>query len=158
MGAAWWVLGFLLSGAPVWWCVVPVLVALAIFAWARAVFRGCAPRSAEEERRIGKLIGRWSAAEGVGIGVAAFVLGSIGEAAFIPSAIAVIVGLHFFPLARGVPMGMYYLTGAALLAAGVGTLAAPAVFGVRALGLVCGVVLWGTALGLVLRARRGLTW
>jgi hypothetical protein len=60
--------------------------------------------------------------------------------------------MHFLPLARGMPRQLYYATGVAMIAAGVADILAPGEFGVRALGVACGVVLWGTSVGMVVEA------
>ncbi len=154
MAAVWCELGFFLTRVPLAWFVVPPVVSVAVFMAARRVFARLPARSAEEERRIRRLVGLWSAAEGIGFAVVGTVLANTGLAALIPAALAIIVGLHFLPLARGTPNLLYYATGIAMMGAGVADMLAPAEFGVLALTVACGAVLWATAMGIVLEAGR----
>jgi hypothetical protein len=73
-----------------------------------------------ESRRIGRLVGLWSGAEGLAILLAAIILGNLGEFSLFTPVLSVIVGAHFFPLARGIPMRLYYLTGGLLMVLGTG--------------------------------------
>lgn len=156
MAAVWCELGFFLTRAPVAWFVVPPIISVVVFMAARRVFARLPARSAEEERRIGRLIGLWSAAEGIGFAIVGTALANTGLPALIPAALAVIVGMHFLPLARGMPNRLYYATGIAMIGAGVANILAPDGFGVRALTVACGAVLWVTAIGIVAEAgRRG---
>ena len=154
MAAVWCELGFLLTRVPVAWFLVPPLVSAAVFLAARRVFARLPARSAEEQRRIGRLVGLWSAAEGIAFAVVGTVLTNTGSAALIPAALAVIVGAHFLPLARGMPNRLYYATGTAMIAAGAAGVLAPGEFSVLALTVACGAVLWVTATGLVAEAAR----
>lgn len=54
--------------------------------------------------------------EGLAIGVAVFVLVRLGQPEWIPATVALIVGLHFFPLASAFGVRMYHATGALLCA------------------------------------------
>jgi len=54
--------------------------------------------------------------EGIAIALAVVLLGRYGMGTFIPAVVALIVGLHFFPLAGLYGVKVYYLTGAALCA------------------------------------------
>ena len=65
---------------------------------------------------------------------------------------AIIVGLHFFPLARGIPVRIYHATGAGLLAVGAAGLLLPASDRPLVSGMGAALVLWGTALMIVLRS------
>lgn len=89
-------------------------------------------------------------AEGVGIGVVAVICVSLGYPEWIPAAVALIVGLHFFPLARLFRMPLYYFTGAALCVVSAATMIlAPLLNSSDAVwfalpGLGSGLVLWTT--------------
>lgn len=146
-------LGFFLTRAPWAWFLVPAVVSASLVLVARRAWARLPARSAEEERRIGRLVGLWSAAEGIGFAVVGTILANTGLAALIPAALAVIVGLHFLPLARGIPNRLYYATGVAMIAAGLADMLAPGEFGVRALGVSCGVVLWASAMGMLVSQR-----
>ncbi len=82
--------------------------------------------SAAERRRLGRLIGIWSAAEGVAILVGINIAINLGNDHAVMPVIAIAVGLHFIPLARYVPAPSYYVTGALLTVAGLVGLALPA--------------------------------
>ena len=97
--AIWFALGML--GAGLGWGVallgVP-LSAITICA-AKQAQRGAVPRSAAEEKRIRTVIGCASAFEGVMIPVACIACAALGRPDLTLAAIAVIVGLHFLPMA-----------------------------------------------------------
>ena len=97
------------------------------------------------QKRIGRLVGWASATEGVAILIAVNVLINIGLGAYQLCAIAVIVGLHFIPLARLPFAGVYYVTAAAMVAlGGLGCLLGEAVRPL-AVGAGCAAILWLTA-------------
>jgi hypothetical protein len=120
----WWIVGLRAAGhGPALLYLVPVLVAVAL----GSVFgglthrRGASPSAADpaEEARRGRLVGWASAAEGIVIFIASNVLVNIGHRDAIAPVIALVVGAHFVPLARGLPAPAYYLTAGALLCLGV---------------------------------------
>lgn len=80
--------------------------------------RGGRAAAPEERRHRGRIVGIASAVEGVAIIAAVAVLGKLGRRDLIAPAAAIIVGLHFLPLARWLPAPIYYLTGALLVAVG----------------------------------------
>ena len=144
MAAIWCLLGLVLTQAPLVWFAAPLLVSSAFILVARGRLRSAPPRSVAEEQRVGKIMGRCIAFEGVGITLTATVLANTGLAAFIPADIAVFVGLHLLPMARGLPVRLYYATAGLMIAAGVSNVLEPSQFGIRPLSLTCGVVLWLT--------------
>ena len=83
---------------------------------------------------------------------------------WIPPLVALAVGLHFLPLARLFRRPLYYVTGAALCAVCVGTIAfMPPQWGARHLqgwllsaGLGSGTVLWLSVLWMLIQSGRGL--
>ena len=117
----WWVVGLRAAGhGPALVFLVPLGVAAALVFAARRPLREPASRAigpAEEARR-GRLVGWASAAEGVGIFVAANVLVNTGHRDALAPVIALIVGAHFVPLARGLPAPAYYVTAGALVGLG----------------------------------------
>jgi hypothetical protein len=120
----WWIVGLRAAGhGPALLYIVPIVAAAVLGGvyWGVTHRRGAAGGavdSAEEARR--RRLVRWaSAAEGVGIFVAANVLVNIGHRDAIAPTIALIVGAHFVPLARGLPAPAYYLTAGALVGLGV---------------------------------------
>lgn len=76
----------------------------------------------EDERRIGRVVGIASGLEGLLIGVSCLVLANTVGMSFVAPIIAIIVGLHFIPLARWLPERLYYATSALLVALGIGGL------------------------------------
>lgn len=119
-GVIWWVVGLRATGQPSLLTYgVPLAVAVAITA---ACLRGrvAEPETDEERRRRGRLVGIASAAEGVAIFIVVNVLVNVGLRDEVAPAIALIVGLHFLPLARWLPARPYYVTAATLAALGLG--------------------------------------
>jgi hypothetical protein len=112
--AIWGIIGLYNFHAPVWAQLAPVLVtaAITLMVW-RA--RPGKVRSKAEERRIGRLLTRASAAEGIGILVVVNVVTWVGRPDLAAASVAAVVGLHFLPLARGLPATRYYITAAAML-------------------------------------------
>ena len=120
------------------------------------------PRNTSEESRArGKTQGRRFllvfGVEFASIFVAANLLGIAGLEGFIPPVIALIVGLHFLPLAAVFGVRLYYLTG--VLISVVATVALVALlFGVTlggefgwavVVGIATALILWATALGIL---------
>jgi len=69
----------------------------------------------EEQRRAGRTFGRVNAAQWAAIVLIAVVLGRLHLDAYTPAAVTVVVGLHFFPLARLFRSPQHHVTGAALV-------------------------------------------
>jgi hypothetical protein len=149
-----WIAAILLSrGCPLWMLAVPGLVSAACIALA---YRWPEPpRSEEEGKRIGRLIGLWTAFEGVAIPVSIVVLQNTGGADAIPSAVAIIVGIHFLGIGRGLSRRAYLALGAGLILAGLLGLLLPAPQRLTAVGAVSACLLWGTALLVCSKLRRG---
>lgn len=147
MGAIWAMVGLDYAGVPPVWWAAPVVIAGAIVALVVQRSRGLVPPPAAEGRRIGRLVGIWSGVEGVAIFVAINVCINLQRPDWVVPAICVIVGLHFLPLARGLPVRLYYATGAAMTVLGLLgladlTLLAPAMM----VAFGAALLLWGTAL------------
>lgn len=114
-GVIWWIVGLRASGQPSLLIYgVPLAAAVAV---AAAFLRGRAaePETVESKRRD-RLVGIASAAEGVAIFVVANVLVNVGQRDEVAPAVALIVGLHFLPLARWLPARPYYVTAVTLVA------------------------------------------
>ena len=132
--------------------VLPVLISAVLAFYGAGRFQ---PKlSSTDGGRIWKLVGRWSALQGAAIFLAAQVLGRMGRPALIAPVIAVIVGLHFIPLARGIPRTKYYVTAASLVAAGLIAMALPRQIGPTAASAAAALILWATAISLLADARR----
>ena len=158
----WWVVGLRAAGhgsALVY--PVPALAAavLAVVYWAgtrrggAARPDGDAARAAADAARRGRIVGWASGAEGVAIFLAAVVLGKTGHQNALAPVVALIVGAHFVPLARGLPAPAYYATAAALAVLGVAGLAIADL--PTRLTVVCAgaaAVLWLTAVSALRRS------
>ena len=147
--AIWGFLALHLSGQVAWMQAVPIAVSLVLILAALAGGRHAVPPSPEERRRIGRAVMLWSAIEGVIIFGGVNFLGNTGHTDWTMAFIAVVVGLHFFPLARSLRVPLYWLTGLGLIGVAVASLALVP-FGVAqnaTIGLGCAMVLWLTAFG-----------
>jgi hypothetical protein len=98
-----------LGGATV---LLALLVGAAAWTLLRAARVQASPESSSE---LGKAFGIIFAAQGVGIGVGSGVLAGFGQARWIAPWVAVVVGLHFFPLAHLLKLFFDYVLGAAIL-------------------------------------------
>jgi hypothetical protein len=141
--AAWAVAGTLLGQAPEWWFALAAAISAALVLLARR-----APGLTASPPHVRRLVRAWSAAEGIAMLAATVVLANLGRQEAIPPVLAIIVGLHFLPLAKGIPVRLYYATGAALIALGAAGLVAPALSPV-VVGWTAAAVLWASALLLI---------
>jgi hypothetical protein len=157
-----WVLVPLLQwvGRPVW-AVGAAAVALAIlevlaaarFFSARQLPKGDAVAAARG-KRIGMWFGIIFTLEGALIGLGAVLLSRNGLGVWIPSMAALVVGLHFLPLARLFGVPLYFWTGAGAVAVVVFTAFLPeASTRLLLLGLGMGAVLWASAAGALYQVR-----
>ena len=120
-GALWWFLGLALSGHGGLASLAPGLAAaaaLVVIAWRQPPLPE--QGSDADRRRVNRVVGIASGAEGVGILVAVNVVANLGRPDLVMPAVAIVVGLHFLPLARWLPAPGYYLTGLLMCALGVG--------------------------------------
>jgi hypothetical protein len=117
--AIWFLVGAAGSGrgSPLTYGIGLVVSAVIIVAAWRQQSRS-PPQNEGEARRTGRLIGIASAIEGAVIFVGANVLANIGRRGFIAPMVAIVVGLHFLPLARWLPAASYYATAVVLVAIG----------------------------------------
>lgn len=148
--AIWGAIGLSPLGRPA--MAIPVAVSVALIGWASRL--DLPERDAAERRRIGRVIALWSSIQGVAI-FATFALCpryGIPDAA-VPM-LAIIVGLHFLPLARGIPVQVYYATGTAMIAVGAAALLLPPAIRYPATGIPCALILWSSCLTLIARGRR----
>lgn len=119
--------------------LVPVAISVGLLWWSRQ--RQMPERTAEQNVRIRRLVLIWTGIELVAILIAYGYLSKIGHAGIIAPVIAIIVGLHFFPLARGIPSPTYIATASAMIfAGGTGLAFPPAVT-----CFVAALVLWATS-------------
>ena len=145
-GMVWAIMGLRISGAPDMLWLGPIAIGIALIILVLRRSRGMAPPPAEEGKRIGKLVGIWSAVEGVGIFLAINICSNVGRPDLIMASICLIVGLHFVPLARGLPVPLYYTSAALLSGLGIAGLVASAIAGPAIVAIGAALVLWGTVL------------
>jgi hypothetical protein len=141
--AIWGAAGVLVGNRPEAWIALPIVVSAVVltYAWGRPEAK------VEKGPHVGRLVGIWSGVEGAAMFVAANVLINTHHRDALMPAFAIIVGLHFLPLARGIPVRSYYLTGAALVAVGAIALLAP-LNGPLFVGVAAAVILWASAIAL----------
>ncbi len=121
----WWIVGLQIADhSPALVYPLPLLaaVALAGVAWRLVHRQQATPEAtvdANEHARRDKLVAWASALEGLALFfVAGVLLPSTGHRDLTVSAVALIVGAHFVPLARGLLAPAYYATAAALMGLG----------------------------------------
>ena len=111
----------------------------------------------EEQRRAGRTFGRVNAVQWAAIIVIAVVLGRLHLDAYTPAAVTVVVGLHFFPLARLFRSSQHHVTGAALMVWGLGCLLlVPRDVLQSTTGFGTGTILWTAAAVTLVRSFRQL--
>ena len=121
--AIWWVVGAAVAGRSsllLYAVGLATSAVLVLLGWRRA--RQATDASDERSHR-GRVVGIASAVEGVMILVAVNVLAIMGRRDLTAPVVAIIVGLHFAPLARWLPAPIYYLTGALLVVVGLASAA-----------------------------------
>jgi hypothetical protein len=146
--ALWAWVGLRFSGVATGLTLVPFAVSLALLAYGwRAA--GMVPAGGS---RVGRVVGLWSTIEVVALLITANLLEKLHRPDLMMPCGAIIVGLHFFPLARGIPVRLYHATGAGLVIVGLAGLLLPATDRAIVVGMGAALVLWATALLIVLRA------
>jgi hypothetical protein len=94
----------------------------------------------------------WSSVgEGVGLFVAANLVVNLHQPWLMMPAVALVVGLHFLPIAYAASFRPFYLLGSVLIAAALVGIAVPAPLGGGIAGLAAGLALWVAAVGAVRR-------
>ncbi len=150
MAALWCVGALYFSRLPLWWSVPAVAISAAILLGTRHA--SDATQDADRAH-VGRLVAIWSSAEGVAIFLAANILINLHMAERLLPTMAIIVGLHFMPLARGIPARVYYWSGAALVLVGAMGWLLPPDDAPLATGLLAAATLWGSALASAKRGR-----
>jgi hypothetical protein len=161
---SFWVFVVLLvwAGRPPGLLLLAVLVAvgLALASVWRFLAAARAPNpddaeAARKGRASGVVFGVIFGVEGALIGVGAAVLSGLGLGLLIPFFTALVVGLHFLPLARVFSVPLYAWTGGvlSLLAVGCALLPVDPSLRLRALGLTVGATLWLTATAALYKTR-----
>ncbi|MFI4974061.1 MAG: hypothetical protein ACHP84_05945 [Caulobacterales bacterium] len=139
-----------LAASP-WTWPTPLLVSAGVIVFCSRFAAAPNAPSPEEAGRTNRLVALWSTVEAVAILIAVIALQRVGAARLIGPAIALIVGLHFLPLARGLPLRAYYATGAALIVVSVAAMLLPGGYPLPAAGAGAALVLWITSLAIAFR-------
>jgi hypothetical protein len=109
--AVWWIAGVVVGQQFIGLAAIgPAISAVMILA-ARARLRGAPVEDAAERKRRGRIVAWAASLEGVAIAIASNVLVQTGLGTYAFPAVAVIVGLHFLPMAKLLPVKVYYLSG-----------------------------------------------
>jgi hypothetical protein len=151
--ALWGVAALISLDAPRATLLLPLALSFMFAVGGRTAFQGL-KSPPEEMRRIRSLVRFYSAFEMLLIIAAVFLLGGAHLPQFIAPAICVIVGAHFIPLARGIPLQTYYATGAALITAGLVGTALPQRMGSLFVSSSAALMLWATALAVWVQVSR----
>ncbi len=133
-------------GLPLWLFVVPAVFSAAIAWWCLARAGDMAAPPPEVARDIGRIVGLWSTVEAVLIAIAVIVLVRLGRPELIAPIVAVIVGLHFIPLAHTLGVQPYYWTAAGLVVVAAVALALPLRPTLAVAGVGAAAVLYVTSL------------
>jgi hypothetical protein len=131
--------------------LIPVFVFVAVAAVAARLIGRAAPGAYDTGAKAGKIIARASIAEGAGITLVALTLANIGRNDLVLPGIAVIVGLHFLPMAYAIPFRAFYIIAALLLAAAAVGFVLRQPEGSIVTGLAGALILWAAS---VLALRR----
>jgi len=146
-GALWAFLALHTIGQPLWMQVMPFAVSVALALAALNNDRNGPQPTVQERKRRGRVVMLWSFVEGLAIFAGINVLQNTGHADWTVALVAAVVGLHFFPLAMGLRVPLYWATGLGLLAvAAAGVVLVPAGLTQDAtIGIGCAAVLYLTA-------------
>lgn len=147
--ALWAWVGLRLAGVALDLTFVPFAVSLALLAWS---WRAAGMVRAVRGSHVGKVVGLWSTIEVVALLIAANLLEHYHRPDLMLPIGATIVGLHFFPLARGIPVKIYHATAVGLVLVGLAGLIVPSADRPIVVGMGAALVLWATALIIILRA------
>jgi hypothetical protein len=149
--ALWGVAAIMVGHLPEWLVFVPMAISGALLVWASRHPVGTG--NPVEGNHVGRLVAIASALEVIAIVITQNVLIKLHLQTALLPAVVIIVGLHFFPLARGIPVPIYYRTGGALVAVGLLALLLPSPVSAIAAGLGAALVLWSSGIVLVTRGR-----
>lgn len=129
------------SVTSLWLLALPVLIAAGVIGAAVRRLRSH-PGGYPRPDRIGRIIGWASAGEGIGIFLAVNVVINLGRPDLVLPVIALVVGLHFLPMAYAIPHRAFYVDGAALLLVSAIGFAVPQPAGTVVTGVAAALVLW----------------
>ncbi len=148
----WGVIGLAGFGWPA--KAVPTAISVMVITWASRI--PAPERTAADAKRIGRLIGIWTMVEGIAIFATFALTPVLGMPDAAVPILAIVVGLHFLPIARGIPTPVYYATGSAMIATGAIALLLPAADRHAATGIPCAIILWASCVAIGQRSQRGI--
>ncbi len=152
--AIWWTVGVVSSGrgsALLDAAGILISALMVALSWRDT---GLSSTTVAERRRRGRAVGIASAIEGALIVLAVIMLTRLGRRELIAPAVAIIVGLHFLPLAYWLAAPIYYLTAGLLVVVGLSGSGVPDLpTRVFTVGVGAAVALWLSCGVVVLRAR-----
>lgn len=148
-GSAWmyWAVAFSGHPTPIWFSAVSLpAITLTIWAILRILaFRHLLSSAADLQhwRTSRKFLWIDSVVEWVLVGVGTFLLSRIGRYDLIPQLFGLIIGLHFFPIAKVFQLPRYYWVGATMIAGEISSLFIPRGDIRNIIGCACiGLTLW----------------
>jgi hypothetical protein len=161
-GGLWFILTLVFQPARSAWTIPAasvttfVLLVVCVLRWAASANMPDShdPAATAKGKRAGMIFGIIFGLEGGLIALVSVLLGRSSLGDWIPVAVALIVGVHFIPLAYVFEMPVYYWTGGLSILGILGCLLIHGV-GPRLLcvGMVMGTALWSTTLLLLVRTR-----
>lgn len=147
----WCVAGVIGGGLPLAALFVPIVISVTLIVWG---YRATATVSEVRNPKIGRIVGIWSAVEGVAIFLAINICRNIGAPDAVLPMVAIIVGLHFLPLAHGFPRPLYYATGVGVAMIGAVALLLPGPDRYVFTGSGSAIILWVSCVAMILSVRR----
>lgn len=136
--------------------IIPFLVLAVIAVIARRMMKHAGPASFDASPRAGRIISLSSIAEGVGIPVVALTLANTGHINLLLPGVAVVVGLHFLPMAYAIPFRPFYGLALLLLLAALAGMLIQQPEGSVIAGFAAACVLW-VASGVALTRKPAIT-
>ena len=149
--ALWAVAAIVVGHLPTGLAILPIAISVVLLMWGSRQPIGTG--NPIQGNHVGRVVGIATGVEIVALIIASNVLLHLHlPSAVIPVSV-IIVGLHFFPLARYIPVKTYYWTSGGLLVVGlVGLAFSPSQQG-AASGFAASLVLWASGIALVRRGR-----
>jgi hypothetical protein len=140
--ALWGVAAVMVAQVPNAWVLLPCLISVALIVVSGRVH--LPERTGADAARAKKVLAWAFGIELVAIFVAANLLGHFGAQSYVLAATAAIVGLHFVPLAIGLPARVYYATGGLLVVAAAAGVMLPEPLRDLSISIAAALILWGT--------------
>ena len=134
--------------------IVPLIVwpSIAYSAW--RMIKKAVPRAYSPSSHAARVMSWASAGEGVGIPIVALALANTGHQNVVLPGIAVVVGLHFLPMAWAIPFKPLYGPAASLLLASAIGFGLSQPVGSILVGVVSAITLWVASIFALWRVRR----